>query len=797
MSNELPKKNRYLDLPKFRTGIGFVIIIMVTSALLLIPSISTRAAASLTIEPITWDVIGLDSDNVNDGPDQFISGARVCNTGDTPAKNLSLNFIWEQDFSNPIISLNSSDHQSLISLANGECHNFYFNIKVTRSDQSYDNSRQYHITASADGIEQVSSPVRTLVVEALNSQQNSNIGNVAGPTAVWVGEDYTYTIQQSIVPEQQQLVHFINFPADIFQVKSLTVTYSTPAGGTNTIPYADACGWNDASMQCAGPIPAEFPGGVAGGTIQMTYSVKIISTGNASLSGYFYGYNDGIFTYQDNPAGSPLNVTAQDEVTETPTPTSTETPTPTQSSTVTQTPTPTITGTPPTSTPTFTGTPPTPTATGTITPATTITKASSASITRPGNTLVFTIKVSNTGTAPALNVTITDTFVSVLNISSISTTKGTYTVDTSANRVIASVGTIMPNQAVTLTITTRVNSTATSTSSYTNFARLTYQFEGVTISKTSNTVSFIVQITGTLPPTGFAPIQSEDQPDSKYFIPVIGMSVFLGLLGLLALWFRSRNLTNQSQWSTWFTRVGIIFIISSVVFGLLAVLVRPGTDLAERISRENLFEDAGSESQSGATWYPTKEGPFTLLPTPTQLDRLPDFPVPTPDLRSTPGADEDELDTSAIKWITIPAIEVDTIVKYVPFDGLSWKISGLRDEIAWMGDTSWPGLGGNTGLAGHITLRDGSIGPFSLLGDLQQGDLVNLYTEDNQYIYQMRSMRIVEDNDLSILEQTAFPQITLITCAEWDEEVAMYLKRVIVLADLVEVKGLSARSQSN
>jgi sortase A len=133
----------------------------------------------------------------------------------------------------------------------------------------------------------------------------------------------------------------------------------------------------------------------------------------------------------------------------------------------------------------------------------------------------------------------------------------------------------------------------------------------------------------------------------------------------------------------------------------------------------------------------------------------------------------------------------------VPFDGLSWRISGLRDEIAWMGDTSWPGLGGNTGLAGHITLRDGSSGPFSLLGDLQQGDQVNLYTEDNQYIYQIRSMRIVDDNELSILEQTAFPQITLITCAEWDEEVAMYLKRVIVLADLVEVRGLSARSQSN
>jgi len=36
---------------------------------------------------------------------------------------------------------------------------------------------------------------------------------------------------------------------------------------------------------------------------------------------------------------------------------------------------------------------------------------------------------------------------------------------------------------------------------------------------------------------------------------------------------------------------------------------------------------------------------------------------------------------------------MDTVVKYVPYDGLTWLIAGLQQEIAWMGDTSWPGLG--------------------------------------------------------------------------------------------------------
>jgi hypothetical protein len=39
-----------------------------------------RAAANLTIRPITWNVIGLDSNRPADGPNTYAVGARVCNT---------------------------------------------------------------------------------------------------------------------------------------------------------------------------------------------------------------------------------------------------------------------------------------------------------------------------------------------------------------------------------------------------------------------------------------------------------------------------------------------------------------------------------------------------------------------------------------------------------------------------------------------------------------------------------------------------------------------------------------------
>ena len=786
---------------------AYIFLVFLLLAIILIPMAGTKAAANLTITPITWDVIGLDSQDTNIGPNEFQAGARVCNTGDTAATNLSVNFVW--DTINPLINLSSSDLQSSPNLNPTTCQDFYFNITINRDASAIQSFREYHISASADGIGTVTTPTpRQIHAQPLVQQINENIGSVTGPTSVWVGQIYQYQLQQSVVPTHQQLVHSIDFPADIFQVQSVAVEYSTPAGGTNDATYADACGWDSSPtsgtyLQCIGPAPEEFPDGIVGGTIQLTYTVKIISGGSTSLSGLIYGHDDGEYIYQFNQSATPLTVNAQDQETETPTPTSTATDTPTNTPTITgtlptgtATPTPTITGTPPTATPTFTGTPPTPTATGTITPGMAITKAANVSTVRPGNTLVFTINVSNTGTAPAEDVTVSDTFVSVLNLSSVSTTKGTYTVNTAANSVIVNIGTLMPNQAVTITITTRVNSTATATATYTNFARLTHKFASITFSENSNTVSFIVLITDILPPTGFAPLQDENQGGTGLFLSIVITSIVLGLIGLLILYIGLRKNSEISQWAGWYTKIGLILVATSVLFGLFAVYLRPGTELAGLI--DNITRaDTQPGAETGTYWVPTDEGPFVMVATPTELAVLPDYPIPTPHITGTPGIGEPTLDTSAIKRITIPALELDTVVKYVPFSNHAWLISGLKQEIAWMGDTSWPGLGGNTGLAGHITLRDGSNGPFRFLGDVQAGELVYLYTESNVYTYQIRTSRVVEDNELAVIQQTDFPQLTLITCAEWDDEVAMYLKRIVVIADLMEVDSIPTRSQSN
>jgi LPXTG-site transpeptidase (sortase) family protein len=113
-------------------------------------------------------------------------------------------------------------------------------------------------------------------------------------------------------------------------------------------------------------------------------------------------------------------------------------------------------------------------------------------------------------------------------------------------------------------------------------------------------------------------------------------------------------------------------------------------------------------------------------------------------------------------------------------------------DVAWLGDTSSPGLGGNTVLAGHIALRDQGNGPFRYLYNLKSGDLVYVYTARNHYTYSVREQTVVAPNDPTVVGSTGRSQLTLLTCTGWDVETLTYTRRRAVFADLVEVTPSSS-----
>lgn len=265
--------------------------------------------AQLSVTPTTWNVIGLDSNNPSTGPDTFQIGGRVCNTSGSAISNVTGNFVW--DSSNAFVNLTGSPTVSIRTLAAGSCVDIYYGVVVTRTSSAYNTARRYHITVSGDNAPAVSTPTpRELFVEHIISQGRNSVNSITGPTTVYVGQTATYTVNASTATQgYEQLEAFLNLSNIIFQVQSISTTYSAPAGATNDKFYGDACGWENNPLSpnyrsCIGPV--NYSGGKVGGTVITTYTVKVLSTGTTTASTLILDFSGSSYHYNAD-FGSGIN----------------------------------------------------------------------------------------------------------------------------------------------------------------------------------------------------------------------------------------------------------------------------------------------------------------------------------------------------------------------------------------------------------------------------------------------------------------------------------------------------------
>jgi LPXTG-site transpeptidase (sortase) family protein len=399
---------------------------------------------------------------------------------------------------------------------------------------------------------------------------------------------------------------------------------------------------------------------------------------------------------------------------------------------------------------------------------------------RVGQNFTFRMRVSNTGSAAATNLFVSNTFPSYLDTVSATSTKGANP-SRAIHSINANVGTINPNEVVTVTVVTRVNNTATTTLNLTNSASLSWSQGGRTQTKTSNLVSFRIVFGSTLPGTGFAPAASrlglQAEVEAGWVFP---LRLTLGALGLALL--GMTLLRRLKAWQRVALGAGGALLLAGILF------IQPRLDQVWLPMVQSRSE-THVRRRPAATQVAEASQPWPSM-TPEALETLPNFPIPTPQVTVTPG--QPAPDTSPVVRLVIPAIELEAVVKYVPFDGTTWMIAGLQQEIAWMGDTSWPGLASNTGLAGHVTLRNGTAGPFSRLSELAEGTQIAVYTEKKIYLYTVKLLREVDDNDLTVVQQTTGSKLTLVTCTAYDAEMKLYLRRLIVQAELTQTRDLPA-----
>jgi LPXTG-site transpeptidase (sortase) family protein len=285
------------------------------------PQYTAGAAAILTITPITWNVVGLDSNNVNVGPNNFPVGARVCNSGDTAAANVSSTFVW--DSTDTYINLRPLSYgtpgnpfPAVASLGVGACTNFYYEVQITRNSLAYNHTARYYITATADTLGTINTPrPREIFVEHLISQNRNSTSDVrldgvsipaGGTMNLLVGNTYNITLIGSTATNgYEQIESFINFPNTIFKINTVTTSYSAN-GGTDPLTgiklYADGCGWvSDPNSPNYRSCSAT---GKYGGAVSVTYNVTIISGGgtNQTLTNLIYDFSGSSYHYNSDYA---------------------------------------------------------------------------------------------------------------------------------------------------------------------------------------------------------------------------------------------------------------------------------------------------------------------------------------------------------------------------------------------------------------------------------------------------------------------------------------------------------------
>lgn len=347
----------------------------------------------------------------------------------------------------------------------------------------------------------------------------------------------------------------------------------------------------------------------------------------------------------------------------------------------------------------------------------------------------------------------------------------------------------MPNTTITVTIEVNVNSAAQTTQNLNNTVYLNYD------SNLTRNSSVAYRIVGTgLPGTGEEPL---DSPPIAVDWSMIFLCGALGLGSVFLIWYGIWVREEQPQASGRYWAIGGLLAAGGLIAGIIGSgWFKQTRDMRPQVAYAPTHAAENVAGYAIAPIFPTEDATRYELIYPTEISKLPDFPIPSP--TNLPNAKPDSTpDTSPVVRLGIPALSLDNIVKYVPFDGQTWMIAGLKQEIAWLGNTSWPGLGGNTVLAGHVTLRGMGNGPFRYLDQLAPGDTIQVYTEENLYTYIVREQIVVEEGDMWVTEATENPQLTLITCTDWSDDFKLYIKRLIVFADLKDTTSLKVGKTSD
>jgi len=183
---------------------------------------------TLTLTKGSWDIIGLDSNKVADGPNQFLIQIHIANTGGESATNVTAQLTLGSG--STYITSTDVGLKTIGTIDAGSTIDVFFLVDVERNVLAYDTTRDYTVTVSGTNVSSTVTIIGTLIVKKLISQSRNSVDSITpSTTSPKIGQTFTVevvsTTSTSNYPNIE--VPIIGYNPTIIQPIGVSTTYDS------------------------------------------------------------------------------------------------------------------------------------------------------------------------------------------------------------------------------------------------------------------------------------------------------------------------------------------------------------------------------------------------------------------------------------------------------------------------------------------------------------------------------------------------------------------------------------------